>query len=274
MDKKQEKDKLKNKNCGCKDGEPCTCGDDCHCEDNCDCGCEEGKACTCGDDCHCHDHKHEGCDCGCEHEHCDCEDDCGCHDHEHCDCGCEDEHCNCGCEHQEMSEEYKKYEQAFIQLEDALIRVDKELEETKKVAKQNEHLAISYKKDLDRYKERAKAQEEEMKVKAVTNIADKLIPILDNFEQALKVSKDPSVLKGFEMIESMLKNAVKQLGIEEIDAEGAKFDPNLHNAVSKQKTKDKVKADHISAVYQKGYKLAGKDGKVIRHSMVEIYLQD
>ena len=40
--------------CGCQDGEECTCGDDCHCGESCDCGCQDGKECTCGDDCHCH----------------------------------------------------------------------------------------------------------------------------------------------------------------------------------------------------------------------------
>ena len=112
-----------------------------------------------------------------------------------------------------------------------------------------------------------------MRINAVANVADKLIPILDNFEQALKVTGDPNVMKGFEMIEGMLKNAVKSLGIEEIDALGQEFDPELHNAVGKKKTKDADKANKIAAVYQKGYKMADS-GKVIRHSMVEIYLHD
>ena len=269
--------------CGCQDGKECTCGNNCHCDEHCDCGChdnncgcQDGKECTCGDDCHCGEH----CDCGCHDNNCGCQDGeectCGddCHCGEHCDCGCDD-HCDCGCEHENLDPQdiYKQYETAFRQLENALIKVDKELEETKIVAETNERLAITYKKDLERFKERTKEEQENMRISAVADIADELIPILDNFEQALKVTGDPSVMKGFEMIHGMLKNAVKALGIEEIDALGREFDPELHNAVGKKKTKDASKANTIATVYQKGYKMADS-AKVIRHSMVEIYLYD
>lgn len=221
---------------------------------------KEEKNCNCENKNHEHHHDHN-------HKHCD-------HDHENCNCGCEHDDEECTVHGFKDNEEFQKYEKAFIQLEDALIKVDKELEETKKKAEENERLAITFKKDLERYKERAKEQEENMKVLAVTNIADKLIPILDNFEQALKVSKDPNIMKGFEMIQGMLLNAVKSLGIVEIEAENQEFDPNLHNAVAKKKTKDKSKDNKIATVYQKGYKMAGEGGKVIRHSTVEIYLCD
>ena len=219
----------------------------CDCDESCTCGCQEGKECTCN-------HEHD--------KHCEC----GCHEHEG--------DCDCGHEHLTKDQVIKEYEKAFIQFEEALIKVDKELNETKKKAEENERLAITYKKDLERFKERVKDDQELMKVNAIENIADKLIPILDNFEQALKVTGDPNVIKGFDMINGMLKNAVKSLGIEEIETQDVEFDPNLHNAVSKIKTKDKKKADKIANVYQKGYKMAGENGKVIRHSMVEIYLQD
>ena len=246
--------------CGCQDGKECSChGDkcDCGCQDKHikNCGCKDGEECTCGDDCNCG----EECDCKHNEGHCDCNDEC--------DCGCNHEHLD-------KDEIIKKYEIAFGQFEEALIKVDKELAETKKKAEENERLAITYRKDLERFKERTKEQEENMKISAVSNVADKLIPILDNFEQALKVTGDPNVLKGFEMVEGMLKNAVKSLGIEEIETENCEFDPNLHNAVSKKKTKDSDKNNKIASVYQKGYKMAGEGGKIIRHSMVEIYLQD
>lgn len=228
-----------------------------------------------------HEHEHEhkqkdNCDCAHEHHHkdsCDCEHD---DHHEH----CHDEHCDCGCEDDEVviegfkdNKEFQKYEKAFIQLEDALIKADKELTEAKKLAEQNEHLAGAYKKDLERYKERAKEQENMFKQKAVENVADKLIPILDNFEQALKVGGDKNTIKGFEMIEAMLKNAVHSLGIEEIEALGKTFDPELHNAVGRKKTNDKKKANTVATVYQKGYRIV-ESGKVVRHSMVEIYYED
>lgn len=252
--------------CGCQEGKECTCGDNCHCnDDHCDCGCQEGKECTCGDDCHCND---DHCNCGCqEGEECTCGDDCHCND-DHCNCGCEDG------EPVEGSEEYKKYEKAFIQLENALILADQERVKAEKKASENEHLAISIKKDFERFKERTKEEENKVKENAVSEIANTLIPVLDNFDQALNTVIDQNILKGFEMIRQQLEKAVQSLGIEEIESLGKEFDPNLHNAVAKRKTKDKKLDNTIATVYQKGYKLSGKDGKIVRHATVEIYLQD
>lgn len=241
----------------------------CNCSEDCTCGCQEGKECTCED---------ENCNCGCHEDgkECDCGDDCECGCHDGKDCNCHDDHCDCGCEdeHMEGSEEYKKYEKAFIQLENALIKADKELQKAEKRAEENEHLAISIKKDFERFKERTKEEESKVKDNAVSDIAGKLIPILDNFDQALNADIDQNVLKGFEMIQKQLQKAVASLGIEEIDCLGKEFNPNLHNAVAKKKTKDRKLDNTIATVYQKGYKLAGKDGKIVRHATVEIYLQD
>lgn len=241
----------------------------CDCSEDCTCGCQEGKECTC---------EYENCNCGCHEDgkECDCGDDCECGCHDGKDCNCHDDHCDCGCEdeHMEGSEEYKKYEKAFIQLENALIKADKELQKAEKRAEENEHLAISIKKDFERFKERTKEEESKVKDNAVSDIAGKLIPILDNFDQALNADIDQNVLKGFEMIQKQLQKAVASLGIEEIDCLGKEFNPNLHNAVAKKKTKDRKLDNTIATVYQKGYKLAGKDGKIVRHATVEIYLQD
>lgn len=241
----------------------------CDCSEDCTCGCQEGKECTCED---------KNCNCGCHEDgkECDCGDDCECGCHDGKDCNCHDDHCDCGCEdeHMEGSEEYKKYEKAFIQLENALIKADKELQKAEKRAEENEHLAISIKKDFERFKERTKEEESKVKDNAVSDIAGKLIPILDNFDQALNADIDQNVLKGFEMIQKQLQKAVASLGIEEIDCLGKEFNPNLHNAVAKKKTKDRKLDNTIATVYQKGYKLAGKDGKIVRHATVEIYLQD
>ena len=266
MNNKEDKQENKNK---------------CDNDDTCDCGCNEGKECTC-DHNHKHSHNHDlhgkdgHCDCGCEDEQCNCNEhcDCGCQDGEQ--CTCEHDHCDCGCsDHMEGNEEFKKYEKAFIQLENALIKADQDLENAKKKAAENEHLAVGLKKDFERYKARVKEEEDNMKQNAIINIADKLIPILDNFEQALKVKADENTIKGFAMIEAMLKSAVKNLGIEEIDSsDGTEFDPKLHNAVSKTKTKDKNLDGKIAKTFQKGYKIDGENGKIVRTSVVEVFVNE
>ena len=79
----------------------------------------------------------------------------------------------------------------------------------------------------------------------------------------------------FAMIEAMLKSAVSNLGIEEINSlEGTLFDPKLHNAISKVKTKDKNLDGKIAKTFQKGYKIDGENGKIVRTSVVEVYVKD
>ena len=68
------------------------------------------------------------------------------------------------------------------------------------------------------------------------------------------------------MIFDQLMQTLSAMGVEEIDAMGKPFDPELHNAVSR--VEDENFDDNIVCqVYQKGFKL--KD-KVIRHAMVVV----
>ena len=273
------------KNCNCND--ECTCGDDCNCTEdnrcspNCtcpedkkkhhhhhhnhahkDCGCEVEEKCDCGDDCDCHDHD---CDCG---DDCDCHDhDCDCHDHD-CDCGDE---CDCGEVHPKTQEEaFAMYEKAFRQLEDALIKADKELQVEKKRADENGHIARSFRADLERFKARNANAEAELKEKANTDAALKILPVLDNFDQALSAAIDPSVAKGFVMIYNRLKECVSDLGITEIKVLGEVFDTKTCECIAKTKAPDKASADRVSRVFKTGYALKSS-GKVIRPAVVEIF---
>ncbi|MBQ7453307.1 MAG: nucleotide exchange factor GrpE [Clostridia bacterium] len=252
--------KEKKEKCGCNDN--CTCGDDCNCT-------QENK---CSEDCTCGEHEHHDCgcgdDCNCTQEN-KCSEDCTCGEHEHHDCGCGDD---CDCKEPKSPEEIiAMYEKAFGQFEEALNKVDAELEKEKKRAEENEHIARVYRQDLERYKERNKNSEQEFKEKAKTETALKLLPVLDDFEKAFASSTDNQTTKGFEMIYKSLKGAVEELGIEEIESLNQEFNPEFHDCISKVKAEKKNQAGLVSRVFVKGYKYRGEDGKVIRHSVVEIY---
>ena len=60
--------------------------------------------------------------------------------------------------------------------------------------------------------------------------------------------------------------ALHKLGLEEIEAENAPFDPNVHNAVMREDA-DGVEPDTVTAVFQKGYKLGDS---VLRFAMVQV----
>lgn len=260
-DKKEKKFNDKKDKCCCEENKykkhnnnhECRCGDDCNCHEDDECKCCD--ACTCGDDCDCNS-EHKCCD------ECTCDENCCCHNHDddHNDCGC-------GCCHDAPSAE--QYQQMFMELQQAIIEADKQLKKAKDEVIDSQRLAVSYKKDLERYKERNQNIQSEAQNNAIENIASVLIPILDQFESALKATADSAEKKGFEMINSSLIKAVGDLGIEEIYALGKAFDSNFHNAISKVEVQDKEKDGVVTAVYQKGYKLKNND-KIVRYAMVEI----
>lgn len=240
----------------------CKCSDNCTCTD--ECSCTEDKKCN--PDCTCHENKHgEKCNCNSE---CDCGEECDCTDE--CNCG---EECDCGYHEHEFAdraEEFRAYQKAFDQFEEALEKVDRELTLERARAEKNEHLADSYKKDLERYKERNKDIIRESKLTATIQMAEKILPILDNFNQALKMVKDENVMIGFKMIETGMENILSDMEIVEIKAQGEQFNPEFHEAVNIIKTSDEKLDGKVANVYKKGYKLAD-NSKVIRHAQVELY---
>jgi len=243
----ENKNKAK-ENCECSAG--CDCGEDCSCTEENKCN----ENCTCPEHKHKHKHHHK--------EHCDCE-------HEHDDCTCEEDGCDC---HPKTAEEaLKMYEQAFNKYEEVLTKLDADLEKEKKRADENEHIARAFRQDLERYKERNKNIEADAQIAANISVATKLLPVLDNFDKAMQAVEEEGAQKGFLMIKQNLENIVSGLGLEEIKTENQEFNPELHNCINKVMAEKGHKAGTISKTYQKGYKLTGENGKVVRHAVVEIY---
>ena len=114
--------------------------------------------------------------------------------------------------------------------------------------------------DFDNYKKRSAREKTDAIKYANEGLLQKLIPILDNFEMALAaVSNEKaagsaqSLQQGVAMIQSQLRNALLEAGLEEIDAANKVFDPNLHEAVSQKETAE-VPEGHVVQQMRKGYK--------------------
>lgn len=113
--------------------------------------------------------------------------------------------------------------------------------------------------DLENYKKRAARERLEAVKYANESLLERLIPVLDNFEMALTAANAPntsvqSLQSGVSMIQQQLKSAMSEVGLEEIDAAGKPFDPNLHEAISQQETADTPEG-HVAQQVRKGYKL-------------------
>jgi molecular chaperone GrpE len=116
--------------------------------------------------------------------------------------------------------------------------------------------------DLENYKKRAAREKQDAIKFANESLIEKLIPILDNFDMALSATQNAggknetvqSLQAGVQMIFQQLKTALKDAGLEEINAQGQSFDPNLHEAISQQESAE-VPEGNVVQQLRKGYKL-------------------
>jgi molecular chaperone GrpE len=103
-------------------------------------------------------------------------------------------------------------------------------------------------------------------------IVKALLPIVDDFERALKassVSGSDEFVKGVELIYKRLLETLIKQGLEPIHTQGQTFDPHLHEAVQRVESEDAADGT-ILAEYQRGYKFKGK---LLRPAMVQVAIR-
>jgi molecular chaperone GrpE len=119
-------------------------------------------------------------------------------------------------------------------------------------------LALRSQADFDNFRKRAAREKEDAVKYANAAMLERLIPILDNFELGLNAARrteeNSPILAGMDMVAKQLNDFLLQQGVEPIAAEGAKFDPNVHEAVA-QEANDDVQEGHIVRQLRKGFKL-------------------
>ena len=124
--------------------------------------------------------------------------------------------------------------------------------------------------DFDNYRKRTEAQKIELINMGLENALLKMIEVLDNFDRAKKamegINDCEAALKSFDVLYNQVFENLKKLGLEIINTENEKFDPNFHEAVM-QTPNNEVEDQTILNELQKGYKL--KD-KVLRPTLVNV----
>ena len=171
---------------------------------------------------------------------------------------------------QEQSEECKETPVAeeTQAAEDAQETAKPTEEETLKMALQEQEdkylrLAAEY----DNFRKRSQKEKESAWSQAKAETAAAFLPVYDNLDRALKQeTADEAYAKGVQMTMNQLKEVLEKLGIEEIPALGATFDPALHNAVM-HVDDESQKENTVVEVFQSGFQ---SEGKVIRFAMVKV----
>jgi len=209
---------------------------------------EENK-CNCNPECTCEDA------CNCNEEQCCCEEENGCCSGKSCKC---EEKLDKKQEKKNKKEEKNKYKE--------------EIEKLKIENKKKEEEALIAKADLINYRKRKDEELTRMLKFCNEDLIKQILPILDNFERAIKLDDDnlddevSKFLEGFKMIYCNMQNVMGNFEVKAIDGANKPFDPVYHNAIMVE-NRDGVEPGMVLEVLQKGY--IYKD-KVIRPAMVKV----
>jgi molecular chaperone GrpE len=121
--------------------------------------------------------------------------------------------------------------------------------------------------EFENARRRAERERSDFLQFAAMDLVRDILPILDDFERALKVeTADRNYAKGVELIYQRMSESLKKLGLEPIETEGRMFDPNLHQAVERVPTEE-AEDQTILGEFQRGYNFKGK---LLRPAMVRV----
>ena len=143
-----------------------------------------------------------------------------------------------------------------------------EVEKLKKELEEEKNKFLRALADFDNFRKRMAAEREEIIAFANETFITALLPIIDNFERALKKENQGSLeelTKGIALIKRQLEDTFEKLGVKVIESVGQPFDPILHHAIMTRESDNPENT--VIEEMQKGYTM---HGKVIRPAMVII----
>jgi molecular chaperone GrpE len=121
--------------------------------------------------------------------------------------------------------------------------------------------------EFQNYKKRIERDNELTYASMKGDIIKKVLPALDDLERALQNRPaDDAWASGIELIARKLQNILESEGVKRIEAKGAAFDPNFHEAITHEPS-DEVESEHVIDVVQNGYMLGER---VIRPALVRV----
>jgi molecular chaperone GrpE len=122
--------------------------------------------------------------------------------------------------------------------------------------------------EFDNYRKRVDRERRDMADYMKADVLTEILPIVDNFERALQApsSDADSLRKGVELIYKQMIDFLRKRGVTPIEALGADFDPNFHQAVIHE-TSPAHREGEVIEELQRGYMLGDK---LLRPAMVKV----
>ena len=154
---------------------------------------------------------------------------------------------------------------------DPLQELKQAIENAKQEASKNWDLYLRERADLENARKRHQRDREEAIRFANDRLLKEMIPVLDNLERAVGHAEqgeddNQGLLEGVNMTISQFRKVLEDFGVKPINALGADFDPNLHQAMGQVESEDQAPNTVVSE-FQKGYLL---NDRLLRPSLVMV----
>ena len=124
--------------------------------------------------------------------------------------------------------------------------------------------------EFDNFRKRTEKEKAQMFEVGAKSVIEKILPVVDNFERGLSAvpeeSKEDPFVQGMDKIYKQLMTELESLEVKPIEAVGAEFNPDFHNAVM-QVESEEYESGFVAQELLKGYTYRES---VVRHSMVAV----
>jgi molecular chaperone GrpE len=121
--------------------------------------------------------------------------------------------------------------------------------------------------EFDNARKRAEREKIEFRDYATGNVVEQFLPVVDNFELALKSNGTAEQLRhGVELIVKQMEEILARLQVTAIPTVGEAFDPRLHEALGSVE-RDDIPDQHVAEEIRRGYKIRER---MLRPAMVRV----
>jgi len=121
--------------------------------------------------------------------------------------------------------------------------------------------------EFENARKRAEREKQEFRDFAVGNVVEQFLPVIDNFELALKATGSTEQLRsGVELIVKQMEEILRQLQVQPVAAVGEEFDPRHHEALGTVERED-LPDQHVAEEVRRGYKLRDR---LLRPALVRV----
>jgi len=166
----------------------------------------------------------------------------------------------------QMKDDLNELESEIQKKNDEIKEKEEEIKTKDEKIEQYHEQLLRLQADFDNFKKRTDKELSEQIHYANEKLIVKILDSYEDLERALKSGKSNDLHEGVQMIHQNLKKILEGEGLEEIPAQGEKFDPYQHEALMAE-AHDEFENGEIIEELCKGYKL---NSKVIKYSKVKV----